>query len=77
MTGFIAPKEDEVEADNPVMQEEEEREAEQELGSGAGGAAGDDEPSEAPVTHRRFLPSSIGLTVLVPMEVESIEARVS
>jgi hypothetical protein len=77
LTGFIAPKEDEVEADDPAMQEEDEREAEQELGSGAGGAAGDDEPSEAPVTHRRFLPSSIGITVLVPMEVESIEARVS
>jgi len=77
LTGFIAPNEDEVEADDPAMQEEDEREAEQELGSGAGGAAGDDEPSEAPVTHRRFLPSSIGLTVLVPMNVESIEARVS
>ena len=77
LTGFIAPKEDEVEADDPAMQEEDEREAEQELGSGAGGAAGDDEPSEAPVTHRRFLPSSVGLTVLVPMDVESIEARVS
>ena len=77
LTGFIAPKEDEVEADDPAVQEEDEREAEQDLGSGAGGAAGDDEPSEAPVTHRRFLPSSIGLTVLVPMDVETIEARVS
>jgi hypothetical protein len=77
LTGFIAPKEDEVEADDPAAQEEDEREAEQELGSGAGGAAGDDEPSEAPVTHRRFLPSSIGLTVLLPMDVEAIEARVS
>src|SRR5712691_7786302 len=77
LTGFIAPKEDEVEVDDPAVQEEDEREAEQELGSGAGGAAGDDEPSEAPVTHRRFLPSSIGLTVLLPMDVGSIEARVS
>jgi hypothetical protein len=77
LTGFIAPKEDEPEADDPAVQEEDEREAEQELGSGAGGAAGDDEPSEAPVTHRRFLPSSIGLTVLLPMDVEAIEARVS
>jgi hypothetical protein len=77
LTGFIGPKEDEVDADDPAVQEEDEREAEPELGSGAGGAAGDDEPIEAPVTHRRFLPSSIGLTVLVPMDVESIEARVS
>ena len=77
MTGFIAPKEDEVEEDDPAVQEEDEREAEQDLGSGAGGAAGDDEPSDAPVTHRRFLPSSIGLTVLLPMDVDSMEARVS
>jgi hypothetical protein len=77
LTGFIAPKEDEVEADDPAVQEEDEREAEQDLGSGAGGAAGDDEPSDAPVTHRRFLPSSIGLTVLVPTDVDAIEARVS
>jgi hypothetical protein len=77
LTGFIAPKEDEPDADDPAVQEEDEREAEQELGSGAGGAAGDDEPSETPVTHRRFLPSSIGLTVLLPMDVDSIEARVS
>jgi hypothetical protein len=77
LTGFIAPKEDEVEADDPAVQEEDEREAEQDLGSGAGGAAGDDEPSDAPVTHRRFLPSSIGLTVLLPMDVNTIEARVS
>ena len=77
LTGFITPEQDEVEADDPAVQEEEEREAEQEPGSGAGAAAGDDEPSEAPVTHRRFLPSSIGLTVLLPMDVVSIEARVS
>jgi hypothetical protein len=77
LTGFIAPKEDEVHADDPAVQEEDEREAEQELGSGAGGAAGDDEPSEAPATRRRFLPSSIGLTVLLPMDVQAIEARVS
>jgi len=75
LTGFTAPKEDE--ADDPAVQEEDEREAEQDLGSGAGSAAGDDEPGEAPVTHRRFLPSSIGLTVLLPMDVEAIEARVS
>jgi hypothetical protein len=77
LTGFIAPKEDEIEADDPAIQEEDEREAEQELGSGAGGAAGDDEPSEAPATRRRFLPPSIGLTVLLPTDVEAIEARVS
>ncbi len=44
---------------------------------GAGGAAGDDEPPETPNTKRRFLPSSIGLTVLLPPDVREIEARVS
>jgi hypothetical protein len=77
LTGFIAPKEDEVVADDPAAQEEDEREAEQETGSGAGGAAGDDAPGEAPAARRRFLPSSIGVTVLLPMDVDAIEARVS
>ena len=44
---------------------------------GAGGAAGDDEPPETPSAKRRFLPSSIGLTVLLPPDVTEIEARVS
>ena len=44
---------------------------------GAGGAAGDDAPPEAPSTKRRFLPSSIGLTVLLPPDVTEIEARIS
>ena len=32
---------------------------------------------DAPSTKRRFLPSSIGLTVLLPPEVKEIEARIS
>ncbi len=43
---------------------------------GAGGAAGDDAPPETPSAKRRFLPSSIGLTVLLPPDVTEIEARV-
>lgn len=74
LTGFIAPAEDEPAADDPAVQEEDDREAESETGSGA---AGDDEPSEAPAARRRFLPSSIGLTVLLPLHVGMIEARVS
>ena len=66
LTGFIAPADDEPAADDPTAQEEDDREAESESGSGAGGAAGDDEPSDAPAARRRFLPSSIGLTVLLP-----------
>ena len=45
-------------------------------GEGAGGEAGDDEPPETPNTKRRFHPSSIGLTVLLPPDVRAIEARV-
>ena len=77
LTGFIALAEEEPAADDPATQEEEDREAEADSGSGAGDAAGDDEPSDAPAARRRFLPSSIGLTVLLPMTVDTIEARVS
>ena len=44
---------------------------------GAGGAAGDADTPDTPNTKRRFLPSSIGLTVLLPPEATEIEARVS
>ena len=44
---------------------------------GAGGAAGDNEEPEAPNARRRFLPSSIGLTVLLDPDVTEIEARIS
>jgi hypothetical protein len=44
---------------------------------GAGGAATDNEEPEAPNARRRFLPSSVGLTVLLDPDVTSIEARVS
>jgi hypothetical protein len=44
---------------------------------GAGGAAGDQELPEAPVTRHRFHPSSIGLTVLLPPSVHEVEAVVT
>lgn len=77
LTGFIAPRNDEVADDDPSVQEEGEPEGEQEPGEGAGGAAGDDEPAEAPSARRRFLPSSIGITVLLPLDIDNIEATVS
>jgi hypothetical protein len=77
LTGFIAPQQDNPAADDPAVQEEDERAGDEEAGPGPGGAAGDDDPAEAPASRRRFLPSSVGLTVLLPMNVESIEARVS
>ena len=77
LTGFIAPRDDEIAADDPSVQEEGEPEGEQEPGEGAGGAAGDDEPAEAPSARRRFLPSSVGITVLLPLDIDHIEATVS
>lgn len=77
LTGFIAPQDDEPAADDPVAQEETEREIIEPAPEGAGGAAGDDEEAEAPNARRRFLPSSIGLTVLLPLGVETLEARLS
>jgi hypothetical protein len=84
LTGFLAP------AGNPLTlsgaqegeeslatQEEMETGAEEPEGEGAGGAAGDADPPEIPNSKRRFLPSSIGLTVLLPPDVQEIEARIS
>src|SRR5207245_7977046 len=60
LTGFLAPARDadEDKTDDPGAQEEMDVEAEQQDTVGAGGAAGDDDPPEAPNTKRRFLPSS-------------------
>ena len=40
-------------------------------------AADDDQPPEMPVTRRRFAPSSIGLTVLVPATVRAVTVVVT
>ena len=84
LTGFLAPADDPVAQDkvrgaedNPSTQEEMEIDVEEPDDAGAGGAAGDTEAPEAPNTKRRFLPSSIGLTVLLPPDVKEIEARIS
>ena len=58
-------------------QEEMEIDVEEPDTDGAGGAAGDNEEPEAPNARRRFLPSSIGLTVLLDPDVKEIEARIS
>src|SRR5581483_5117498 len=85
LTGFLAPADDPLtqsgpdeseDEENPAAQEEMEIDIEEPADEGAGGAAGDAETPEAPNTKRRFLPSSIGLTVLLPPEVTEIEARV-
>ena len=84
LTGFLAPIADPLtletpsaEEDTPSAQEEVETFTAEQEEAGAGGAVGDDDPPEAPNSKRRFLPSSIGLTVLLPPNVTEIEARIS
>jgi hypothetical protein len=84
LAGFLAPADDAAgmeaeENEQPELGavEEAEIDVSESEGDGAGGAAGDQEPPEAPSTARRFLPSSIGLTVLLPPDVSEIEALVS
>jgi hypothetical protein len=84
LTGFLAPANDPLAQDgpqasegDPSVQEELETDMEESAEEGAGGAVGDDAPPEAPSAKRRFLPSSIGLTVLLPPDVSEIEVRVS
>jgi hypothetical protein len=83
LTGFLAPANDplaqdgpQTREDDPSVQEEIETDVEESAEVGAGGAAGDDEQPDTPSTKRRFLPSSIGITVLLPPDVREIEARV-
>jgi hypothetical protein len=78
LTGFIAPASDaqEAELDNPSTQEEMELDAVPD-NVGAGGAAGDQVLPEPPVSRRRIQPSSIGLTVLLPIEVKEVEAVIT
>lgn len=76
LTGFLAPAEDAPEDDDPAFQEEMDLEAEAPDRAGSGGAAGDDAEPEAPSVRRRFLPSSVGITVLLPLEVSEVEAVV-
>ena len=84
LAGFIAPTDDPLALDaaedeviDPSAQEELDPEADAPDPAGAGGAVGDDETPDAPNTPRRFLPSSIGLTVLVDPDVTEIEANVT
>jgi hypothetical protein len=83
LTGFLAPAEDTLglegvdDEGNPSAQEEMEIDVEEPDTAGAGGAAGDNEEPEAPNARRRFLPSSIGLTVLLDPDVKEIEACIS
>ena len=83
LAGFLAPAEDPLTLDgdddesDPSAQEEMELDVEEPDADGVGGAATDNEEPEAPNARRRFLPSSVGLTVLLDPDVTSIEAHVS
>ena len=83
LAGFLAPAEDPLALDgdddesDPSAQEEMELDVEEPDADGVGGAATDNEEPEAPNARRRFLPSSVGLTVLLDPDVTSIEAHVS
>lgn len=83
LAGFLAPAEDSLALDgddgenDPSAQEEMEIDVEEPDADGVGGAATDNEEPEVPNARRRFLPSSVGLTVLLDPDVTSIEARVS
>jgi hypothetical protein len=82
LAGFLAPADDPLTQDgakdaeaDPAAQEEMEIDVEEPVDDGAGGAAGDAEIPDVPNTKRRFLPSSIGITVLLPPDVSEIEAH--
>jgi len=82
LTGFLAPRDgptglESKEEPDPAAQEEMEIDVEEPDTEGSGGAAGDAEQPEPPNARRRFLPSSLGLTVLLDPEVKQIEVRVS
>ncbi len=80
LTGFIAPLDEGFdEADNLDAQEEAETDA-GDLADGAtesGPLADDDAAPETPSTSRRYLPASIGLTVLVPDTVDAVAVRIT
>jgi hypothetical protein len=85
LTGYIAPIQDL--GDERLLSDAEiQEETETEVGDliededeeiAGGGAADDDTPPEAPTTRRRFAPSSIGLTVLVPATARAVTVRVT
>lgn len=83
LAGFLAPDQEVRIADDAGEDEERETEAEGQeemagLGDGAGPAPGDDDAApEAPTAIRRFTPSSVALTVLVPQATTDIEAVVT
>lgn len=84
LSGFLAPQEELRNIDAASEDDERDTEADDQgdlvdtgNGEGAAARAEDDQPAEGPTTARRYRPSSIGLTVLVPADVQEIEAVVT
>ncbi len=80
LTGFIAPLDEGGDTVDDLDTQEETETNAGDLTDGtpeAGPIADDDTQAEAPSTSRRYLPASIGLTVLVPDGVEMVDVRVS
>jgi hypothetical protein len=89
LTGFIGPMGEAVRtdgaADDPDAAEERETAGGEMLDDAAepredddtGAVAQDDDPPEAPVVKRRYVPASIGITVMLPDAVEAIDVRVT
>ena len=77
LTGFITPADDAPDADDLAAQEEQENAVEGRDAGGAGGAAGDDGDAEPATTKLRFLPSSLGLTVLLPPDVKELDVELT
>lgn len=84
LTGYLAPSEDKVAlggADagggDVDAQEDNDNAVEAPDAEGAASAAGDDEAPEVASARRRFLPSSIGLTVLLDLSVKTLKATVT
>jgi hypothetical protein len=83
LTGFLVPADD---ASATTASEEDDVEAQaglfDQLGAaeasvtGVGDGGGDDQADPAPA-RRAFMPSSMGLTVMLPIEVESVEVEVT
>lgn len=83
LAGFLAPADDPLgldgvdDDDDPSAQEEMELDVDEPDTDGTGGAAADNQEPEVPSTRRRFLPSSVGLTVLLDPGITEIEVRIS
>lgn len=77
LTGFLSPDDDASPA--KAVEPAPPREDEEELELSVGDTVRAEEPEEpdAPVARRRFLPSSLGLTVMLPPDVTNIDAVVS